>query len=270
MYIPYDFSAPLSYKTFNTIDTEINAFNNRVTVIGKDVANTRNIYTVELGNSSKPTIFIEASIHGNEWHSTIFLMRFMEQLRDNTFPDKSFRNHLLARYHIVFVPIVNPYGYDNDARENQNSVDLNRDFFDFTQLESQAIRDSFISHKPFAFLDCHLMVQSFNANELIFGVGDHGNQFINDNIARDLQQYVGDVCTRWASSDTPTTSGLARMFAYRQSNPHTKTTISFISEITRDGYYTNTKMMKIGMAEIYLFLKYVTNYFETRTQGGLS
>lgn len=265
MPLPYDFKTPLNYVSYAEMLTRIRNFD--YSIIGKDASGNYNMYNVELGDRSNPTIYIVASLHGAEWHGSIFALRLMEELRDRTFADRQFAEHLLSSFHLVLVPIGNPWGYARKARRNFNNVDLNRDFYNHSQPETQAIVQNSKELEPFACLDLHLMQPSFNTHDLIYGVGSNSHWLILQKMANDLELYMGDPCRRWRPSSS-SNSGLLRSFWARLNNPHTNDTISFISEITRekdgDYHYTNSEIMKAGMAQIYIFLKRVTRYFEQR------
>lgn len=259
IHIPFNFYGPsLQYKTWSTIEKEIQSFNPKI--IGKGACNVRNIYSISLGRASNPTIFILASIHGAEWHSTIFALKFMKMLRDNTFPDKQFRANLLARYNVVYVPVGNPWGYANKTRLNYNSVDLNRDYDNFTQPETRAIRDHFREKKAFAFLDLHLMQPTYSKWDLIFAHGNDETYLLNDEMADSIQTKTRVECGRWGKG----LASMGRNWAGKQTSPHGGHVVSVLTEITRDGVVPEKRIMEYGLLQQYIFLKYTMKYFEER------
>lgn len=194
--VPFDWSQDYKKDTYNQLVTRINKFN-KVSVIGADISNTYNMYKIEMGKLDGPTIYVQASLHGNEWEGTTFSMRFMEMLRDNQIGDRQFRNHLLSRYHIVYLPMANPWGFANDNRYNEVGEDLNRDFYDFTQKESRLLRDDYQRHLPFSFLDIHLMQILYNSHELIIGSGHYEHMQITNEWSDDWEAYMGEPVRRW-------------------------------------------------------------------------
>ena len=267
--LPADWSQDYSYESYSAMESRITSFDN-VTSLGKEASGVYDIYQIEMGNPDGAVIYVQSSLHGAEWEGTIFAMRFMEQLRDDTFTDTEFRNHLLANYRLIFVPFANPWGYANQIRENSNSVDLNRDFYDLTQVESQTIANDLDILKPFAFLDIHLMQILYNSHELIWGAGQYEHMLIQDHMADSWSAYMdSEPVRRWTPS-SDSTSGLARTYAAGITSPYLgDNTMSFISEITRETengvYFTRPQIMKAGMGHLYIFLHYVMEYFENRS-----
>ncbi|WP_353048204.1 M14 family zinc carboxypeptidase [Oceanobacillus sp. ISL-74] len=249
-------------------------------IIGRDASENYNLYKITLGNSDKPCIFLTASMHGNEWHSTQYALAFFENLRDNTYPDKELRNILLDNFYLVLIPVVNPYGlvisrgneyarYNNPARHNANDVNINRDFHTASQPETQAVIKQLLLDKPFAYLDLHLFqpvyAQSLG-NNLIIGNGQaETNEVRNDFINR-LEESVKQVITPW---NEPSINGLSRYFVANQSNDYTPYTLSYISEIVRPAYINDdlieplnkSQIFDCGIATIHYFLITSIEYF---------
>lgn len=92
---------------------------------------------IEIGNTqSKHKVIVLGRQHPPEVTGHFALQHFVETLTSKK--AKDFRKN----YHIIVFPLVNPDGVDNGHwRHNQGGVDLNRDWADFNQPESQAIRD---------------------------------------------------------------------------------------------------------------------------------
>lgn len=95
----------------------------------------RNIikYTLNAGGPTlglsckKPTIFITCGTHGTEKVSPVAIYLFAKAICDNWKTDNilsMFRNEVK----FVIIGIVNPYGFDNLTRKNENGVDLNRNY----------------------------------------------------------------------------------------------------------------------------------------------
>lgn len=98
----------------------------QITTIGTSVLND-NIYCVQLGKGKKE-IFYSASIHSNEWITSVLLMKFIEDYC-NSFVDNinlygySIKN-LFESTTIYIVPMINPDGVNlvtNYLSKNSNS-----------------------------------------------------------------------------------------------------------------------------------------------------
>ncbi|HUP57317.1 MAG TPA: M14 family zinc carboxypeptidase [Bdellovibrionota bacterium] len=83
-------------------------------------------YTRNRLNSGK-AVYVGGSIHGNEYLNIEDRLPewFLQQARINRSAIAQFLN---SGGVIYVVPILNPDGYDKRVRENNNSMDLNRDF----------------------------------------------------------------------------------------------------------------------------------------------
>lgn len=95
----------------------------------------KSIPVVEIGNPGSPhKIVVLGRQHPPEVTGHLALTHFVEVL--NADPEAK------ERFHILVFPLVNPDGADNGHwRHNQGGVDLNRDWADFNQPETRAIRD---------------------------------------------------------------------------------------------------------------------------------
>ncbi|WP_310877179.1 M14 family metallopeptidase [Priestia megaterium] len=101
------------------------------TSVGKDQSNTYNVYRYEFTpkNYSK-TIILSASTHGNEYTASFALTRFLVHLVNDwkNYPQLAY---IRKNVRLIVCPMVNPWGFANDKRQNYNLVDLNRntDYF---------------------------------------------------------------------------------------------------------------------------------------------
>ncbi|GIO23437.1 DUF2817 domain-containing protein [Oceanobacillus sp. J11TS1] len=279
--VPYGFSGDLKYKDYSEVEEEIHQFDH-VTEIGKDESGNYDMHMIELGNREKPSILITAGMHGSEWQGTLYSLQFMEDLRDGTFPDEEFRERLLSEYHIIYIPVVNPYGFDraipyqlNSGRYNSNGEDLNRDFYNFTQAESQNVKVVMDIFKPFAYLDIHMMQSQYSANggnNIVLGNGQKQTDKYFDYIAESIRSYADQPLTKWGAPayENPINPGLSRTYMRNQTNPYTPYTLSYIFELAKqvdrdtgfDAPLSDQQIIDYGMAGLYLFLYTSAMYFE--------
>jgi hypothetical protein len=106
--------------------------------IGKSVEG-RPINLMQIGNpESKKMIMVLSRQHPPEVTGWLAMKFFVETLCNETVEAEKFRNE----YCVFVVPHVNPDGVENGHwRHNSGGIDLNRDWLDFNQPETRAIRD---------------------------------------------------------------------------------------------------------------------------------
>jgi hypothetical protein len=92
----------------------------------------------------RPALIITGSTHGNEYLN--IEDRLPAEILKLSATRSAVQEYIEAGGVYLFVPILNPDGYDNRARENANGVDLNRDwdvdvaqFKGFKQIETRAL-----------------------------------------------------------------------------------------------------------------------------------
>lgn len=279
--VPYDFRGNLKFVSYASIENRVKNFS-QVENIGKDASGQYNMYAIHMGQDGKPPIMVHASMHGTEWHGAVYAMDFMEQLRDDTFPDHAFRAYLLQNYKIIHIPVVNPWGFDNTTeyenksrnlgRANSNGVDLNRDYSDFTQAESQNVKKIIDREKPFAFIDLHMFSEGMDGTagkKMIIGNGQYTTNHIRDLIGNSWERVTNEPAHRWDGYDN-LSSGLARRYVRDTNNPWTPETLSYIIEMKRTMasesvvWLTYDEIRANGMAVLYLFFKTSMMYYEQR------
>ena len=84
----------------------------------------RAMWTLRIGDPSKPTIYVGGSIHGWEWENSYGILRLAEVLAC----DPSVEGLHTSQLHFQLLPIQNPWGHDHFTRQNARGVDLNRNF----------------------------------------------------------------------------------------------------------------------------------------------
>jgi hypothetical protein len=107
-------------------------------IIGQS-AESRSIPEITIGNpASKDVILITGRNHPPEVTGHYALQAFVETLTGNSDLAKAFRKQFL----VYVVPLLNPDGVDGGFwRHNSGGIDLNRDWSEFNQPESRAVRD---------------------------------------------------------------------------------------------------------------------------------
>ena len=100
----------------------------------------------------KPTLFVNGSIHGNEYEGVDASMRVIEQLATSTDPAVE---ELLRKNRIVLNVIANPSGRILNQRPNAAGYDVNRDMATVSQPESRLMRSLIVEHLPTFTLDLH-------------------------------------------------------------------------------------------------------------------
>lgn len=289
--IPYSFSGNFEYQDYATLERRFRKFE-KCYVIGKDDSGNHDMYLIELGTRGKPTLMLSASMDGTEWQTTQYSLAFMEALRDDTFPDRNLRNTILDNFCIAYIPVMNPWGLDrvpdhvdgvyaqfnSRGRNNSNGINLNTDFYSFTQQESRNVRAQADKYKPFAYIDMHMFQPEFStaygrrsiiASGQIQGGYQTETRPITLKWKDSFENYVDEVITRWTNFLEPT-SELARGYFARRSNPWTPYTLSYITELVRPAIVrgqmvrklTNDEIFQWGTAHLYLFFKTSIEYFE--------
>lgn len=111
------------------------------------------IWGVQVGSKTtasgtvKPAILVECNQHGNEPGSREGAMIFARELAQAV-------TFALQDIYVVIVPTVNPDRL-HVSRGNANGVNLNRDWTDLTQPETQAVNALFAQHNFVAAIDGH-------------------------------------------------------------------------------------------------------------------
>ena len=113
-----------------------------------------------LAGSGYETIFIFATIHGDEQAGIPLTHRLMERLRH--------RQDLLEMYRILIIPVANPDGVVRNSRGNANGIDLNRNFpatnrensavfgyYALSEPESKILYDLIQKYRPIRIVSIH-------------------------------------------------------------------------------------------------------------------
>lgn len=104
----------------------------------------KSIVEVDISETEKPEglIYIIGRQHPPEVTGALALTHFVETLAGETKLAHEFRK----KYKTVVIPLVNPDGVDmGHWRHNSNGVDLNRDWVNFNQKETQVVKETLLT-----------------------------------------------------------------------------------------------------------------------------
>lgn len=237
------------------------------------------IYGFELGDPDKPTIIIFGAIHGNEWQSAYWSFEYYKYLSNPSDAplNKNYLFQLSSAFHFVFVPVINPYGFDNGTRSNKNGVDLERNFpvfweqwnssdpnrykgtSPFSEAESQIIKSLVEDYKPFMILNCH----------------SWGGQFESATYLPPMPNEY-DVLYENAVADAQYING-SKNHLYRSSFPNSQNWVNTL--MSKNGTRTLAPLPEIGNQEtvenqgkfgvnmLFIYCLYAYNYFKNRTMS---
>ncbi|MBY5162727.1 M14 family zinc carboxypeptidase [Salsipaludibacter albus] len=105
----------------------------------------------DLGDYKVP-VFVNGSIHGNEYPGTDAALRLIETLAYDDSPEVQ---AVLENIILVVNVVHNPDGRVLGTRANANGFDINRDMLSQTQPEAKAIVDIMTEWNPLSTLDLH-------------------------------------------------------------------------------------------------------------------
>ena len=100
----------------------------------------------------KVPIFINGSIHGNEYNGADAAMRLIETLAFDNSPETL---EILANTILLINVVHNPDGRVLGTRANANGFDLNRDFITQSQPETRTVAKLIAEWNPMVLLDLH-------------------------------------------------------------------------------------------------------------------
>jgi len=111
---------------------------------------------IEKFGDFKVPVFINGSIHGNEYEGVDAAIRLIETL---AYGDSEEVQTILKNVILLVNVVQNPDGRVMGTRRNAKNVDLNRDFITQTQPETRATVKVITEWNPMVFLDLHDDVQ---------------------------------------------------------------------------------------------------------------
>jgi hypothetical protein len=118
----------------NTLQNKVNVSYN---VLGKSTQG-RPIYKIETNSKSKDWLVVLGRQHPPEVTGALALFPFVETLLADNVLAKKFR----SKYNVLVIPNINPDGvFMGNWRHNANGLDLNRDWINFSQVETKHIHN---------------------------------------------------------------------------------------------------------------------------------
>lgn len=158
------------------------------TLLGKDQSGLYNVYRYELTPENyTSTIIISAGTHGNEYTAEFVLPLIYQYIING----KSGQwRHIRKNVRVIIHPMINPWSFANNKRQNFRGVDLNRNMdilwdyitgtsfqpggtyykgtAPFSEVETQYMRDSFVKYSDaLAYIDFHT-INTIQANRIVF------------------------------------------------------------------------------------------------------
>lgn len=159
--------------------------------LGKDASNTFNIlkYKISRNTGEKPVVLIIGGEHGDELNSAMVTFYIFKEI---------INGHLTKYLKYVdfwVVPLMNPWGYETNNRNNSNGVNLNRDFpaeWAYSTAEHNVTGNYSLS-QPETVLIYNLLVN--NKDKILFVLNKHDTGPLPNKFATQQPDKVGYVST---------------------------------------------------------------------------
>jgi hypothetical protein len=107
---------------------------------------------LQSGSGIRPAVFINGSIHGGETTGMDASLQLIKRL---AYQNDSLTKRVLKNLVVVVNPCQNPDGRFTDSRPNGNGFDMNRDFIELSQAETQQTVKNIRKWVPLSFDDLH-------------------------------------------------------------------------------------------------------------------
>ena len=132
------------YITLDKIEPILNHLNtnNQLEIIGYSVLQ-KPIYSYTIGTGNIK-ILMWSQMHGNEGTTTKAIFDFLNVLHSESELSKKFLENIT----FCIIPMLNPDGAELYTRENANNIDLNRDFKELSEPESNILMKVFNAFHP--------------------------------------------------------------------------------------------------------------------------
>ena len=127
-----------SGQSYQWMDKLVKNYSLNKTVIGYSIGGRPIIALNSTKSDGKKAVVILSRQHPPEISGYMAMEQFVETLLGNTTLAKNF----IKNYELIIIPMINPDGVDEgNWRHSFAGVDLNRDWIDFKQPETRAVRD---------------------------------------------------------------------------------------------------------------------------------
>lgn len=140
-------------------------------------------------------LILISRLHPPETTGNQACFAFIEEIANDSQLSERFRR----QFKVIAYPFANPDGVQNGHwRHNANGVDLNRDWTDFNQPETKAIRDDLLQ-----------TVNSDSMSRVFYGIDFHStDEYIFYPIDRDVKTFPDDLTYRWLDTLTASFPGI--------------------------------------------------------------
>lgn len=127
-----------SAQSYQWMDHLVKSYSLKKQIIGSSIGGKPIVALNSTKSDGKKLVVILSRQHPPEISGYMAMVQFVETLLGKTELAKNFMNN----YELVIIPMINPDGVDEgNWRHNFGGVDLNRDWIDFKQPETRAVRD---------------------------------------------------------------------------------------------------------------------------------
>lgn len=127
-----------SSQSYQWMDNLVKSYSLNKTVIGKSIGGKPIIALNSTKSDGKKMVVILSRQHPPEISGYMAMVYFVETLLGDTEQARNF----IENYELVVIPMINPDGVDEgNWRHSFGGVDLNRDWIEFKQPETKAIKE---------------------------------------------------------------------------------------------------------------------------------
>lgn len=221
-------------------------------------------------NSHKPIVFLQACVHGVEWTVGHAVPLFLEYVKRPPETHKRIFQAIRNTFNFYAIPCANPWAYENNTYNNYNAVNLSVDWGDSfqTQTETQKAIAKVLELKPYAFIDCHTMIQ-YPADYNCMTVGDwseaewvkDANRTLSLSSGRNIEFHNASVS---AGPPLPGHPNLTYCWVSRQASYYAPKIKGSIIEVTSEA--TPQERVNIALNMLLTQIVYYMHKFKTNNQ----